>query len=105
MNGIGMTGYPALVIVACALLSYLARRLAPSSKFLHSALGATLLAVVTGAASVVAQAVTAHGLSLASIQPAVVGFLLSFLASSNPSVTAGDTVPGVQMPAGKEMVK
>jgi hypothetical protein len=105
MNTLGSTGWPALVLIACALASYLARRLAPSVKFLHTATGAVLLAVLTGLASTVAQAVSAHGLSLASIQPAVVGFLLSFLASSNPSVTQGDTVPGMQVPADKQVLK
>lgn len=81
-----LTGWPALAMLACVLVSYALRRFTPSTGRWHTGGGAFVLALVTAVLSATAQAIQAHGLALASIESAAIGAVLSLLATSNPSL-------------------
>jgi hypothetical protein len=83
-----MSQYTPLVVVILMFLAWLLRRISPAGGFLHTKLGATVIAGVSGLLGAVAQAIQAHGLSKATVIPAVTSFLMSLIATSNPSMAA-----------------
>lgn len=84
-----LTGWPALIVLACTVGSYFARKFLPNENFFHSVGGAFILAGMTAVLSAVAQAVQNGGLHMQVIVPAVTGAILSLLATSNPSLPTG----------------
>lgn len=84
---------PTLVMLALVLISYAARRFAPQGQFFHTAAGAFVLSLVTTSASVAASVIQTNGLNAQAIVNAIVGGVLSLLATANPSVPIGQTAP------------
>lgn len=83
---VGLTGWPALVVVACAVASWAIRKWAPQEHFFHSGGGQVVLAVGSAIISAVTQWASSGHLSWTTLQPLVVGAVLSAGFASNPSV-------------------
>jgi hypothetical protein len=86
-----MNQWTPLIPVVLLGVSYALRRYSPKDGWLHSALGAFVIASVSGLLATVAQAIQAHGLSSAAIMPAVASFLGSLFATANPTMGAAKT--------------
>lgn len=83
-----MNAWTPLIPVALMLFAFGLRKLTPSSGFLHTAAGATVIAFASGLLGALAQAIQAHGFSSATIVPAIASFVMSFIATANPSLPA-----------------
>jgi len=85
-----------LFVVALMTAANLVRKFAPAAHFLHTPAGLWIIATGAGAIDVVAEAAKGGGFHLAIIVPALVTFLTSALAGSNPSIASNGTskVPG-----------
>lgn len=81
-----MNLYAPLVVAALALAAFLVRKYAPNGHFFQSSFGAFVIALVSGILSAAASAAETHGLSLEALIPAVASFILSLVATGNPSV-------------------
>ena len=85
-----MGPYTPLVPAILMLLAYSLRRFAPAGGWLHTLGGATAIAFVSGLLGALAQAIQAHGFSSATVVPAISSFVLSFIATSNPTMSAAE---------------
>jgi hypothetical protein len=77
-----------IAIGVATLLSFGARKAAPSSTFLHTAWGATLLAFLSTAGTVAVQAFTAHGFSKKTLISALFAAVMSFASTADPKPVA-----------------
>jgi hypothetical protein len=80
------------------LAAYSIRRFTPATGWLHTAAGAALIAFVCGLLGAVAQAIQSHGLSTAVIVPAIAAFVMSFIATANPSMRSTEGKDQLQVP-------
>jgi hypothetical protein len=83
-----MNAWTPLIPVALMLFAFGLRKLTPSSGFLHTAAGATVIAFASGLLGALAEAIQAHGFTTATIVPAIASFVMSFIATANPSLPA-----------------
>lgn len=87
-------------VMLCSFGSYLARRLSSTQGgFFHTPIGATVLAVLSAAASAIAPAIQAQGLSWGVVAAAAMGAVMSVISTSNPSVPTGVPAPMAKPPA------
>lgn len=77
-------GWAGLALVLLTISSWLVRKVA-SRPFFHTTAGAALMGALTAVIPSVIQAVQSHGLQLISIETAILGAVLSFVASDNAS--------------------
>lgn len=89
-----MGPYAPLIPAILMLVAFSLRRFAPAG-FMHSLGGATLIAFISGLLGAAAEAIASHGLTAAAIVPAVASFVMSFIATANPSTKATDEEPKV----------
>jgi hypothetical protein len=79
---------PSLVTLVFVAGAYLCRRLAPKAHFFHTDGGALLLAALTALCDAGGQYVAGSGLHAEGLAQALIGAMLSLLATSNPSMSA-----------------
>lgn len=83
-----MNQWTPLIPVALMGLAFALRKFTPAGGWLHTAGGATLIAFITGLLGALAQAIQQHGFSSAVLVPAIASFVMSFIATANPSQPA-----------------
>lgn len=78
-------GWAGLALVLLTVASWGVRKLSTKSAFFHTTGGAALMGTLTAVLPAAIQAIQSHGLQLISIETAVLGAVLSFVASDNAS--------------------
>jgi len=81
-----MNAYTPLIPMVLMLMAFALRRFTPTTGFLHTPPGAWLIALVSGVLGAVAHAIQTGGVSTGVVVPAIASFIMSFLATANPSM-------------------
>ncbi len=97
-----MNTWTPLIPVLLMLVAFSLRKFAPTGGWLHTIGGATLIAFISGLLGALAQAIQAHGFSSSVIVPAIASFIMSFIATANPSMGKTEE-PTVTLPPGSSL--
>lgn len=79
-----LSGYAGLALVGLALLSWGVRKFS-SWSFFHSTAGAAVAGVISAVVPAAVQTIEQHGLQWQTLETAILGALLSYIASDNAS--------------------
>lgn len=77
--------WSSVVIIACVMVTWALRNFSSSNHFFHTPLWQVLSSALAGVAAQVPQAIVAHGLTKASVLPAIFGALVVAFTQSKPT--------------------